>query len=313
MNNVITPVTVDLITPSIIRKMYVKQGDDGRGALITLTENGQVYDPTGATARIFVQKSDMTQVYANCTIVSGKILALLPEQALTAAGPADVELELSTAEQVITTPIFQLIVLQSNRSGIISTADFQALTEALEELEDIRDNVLTPTTALAYSTPSSYSAPASGDTIQTLFGKITKGLSDIFASLAQKLDVSKVIASTNITQAGFVMDGKTCSDAIAQLNDDLSNQISYSNGHYIYVEQRNITFTNSSVSISRNLSSIFSAVHFVSVTAQASSEAIVCALTNGDINNYSLIIKDVSSPNFNSTISAIIMYIGTKA
>lgn len=228
MNNVITPVTVDLVTPSIIRKMYVKQGDDGRGALITLTENGQVYDPTGVTVRIFVQKSDMTQVYANCTIVSGKILALLPEQALTAAGPADVELELSTAEQVITTPIFQLIVLQSNRSGIISTADFQALTEALEELEDIRDNVLTPTTALAYSTPSNYSAPASGDTIQTLFGKITKGLSDIFASLAQKLDVSKVIASTNITQAGFVMDGKTCADAIAQLNDDmLSAKLKY--------------------------------------------------------------------------------------
>lgn len=223
MNNVITPVTVDLVTPSIIRKMYAKQGDDGRGALITLTENGQVYDPTGATARIFVQKSDMTQVYADCTIVSGKILALLPEQALTAAGPADVELELSTAEQVITTPIFQLVVLRSNRSGIISTDDFQALTEVLEELEDIRDNVLTPTTALAYSTPSNYSAPASGDTIQTLFGKITKGLADLFSGLSAKLDANKVLESRNITQTGYVMGGKTACEWMTELNDDMLN------------------------------------------------------------------------------------------
>lgn len=228
MNNVISPVTVDLVQPSIVRRLYAKQGDDGRGLLVTLTENGAVYDPTGSAARMFIQKADGTQVYADCTITAGKILAMLPESALTAAGAADIELEMSTASQVITTPIAQLIVLPSNRSGIVSTAEFQALTTALEELEDIKQNVLTPTTALTYTTPSSYSAPQSGDTVQTLFGKITKGLSDIFVSLAQKLDASKVIASTNITQSGFVMDGKTCSDAIAQLNSNM--QMHYLSG-----------------------------------------------------------------------------------
>lgn len=236
MNNVISPVTVDLVQPSIVRRLYAKQGDDGRGLLVTLTENGTVYDPTGSAARIFIQKSDGTQVYADCTITAGKILSMLPESALTAAGAADIELEMSTASQVITTPIAQLIVLPSNRSGIVSTAEFQALTTALEELEDIKQNVLTPTTTLTYTTPSSYSAPQSGDTVQTLFGKITKGLSDVFTSLAQKLDASKVIASTNITQTGFVMDGKTCSDAIAQLNSNIdptytANRALISNGN----------------------------------------------------------------------------------
>lgn len=48
----------------------------------------------------------------------------------------------------------------------------------------------------------------------------------------EKFDISKIIASTNITQTGYVMDGKTCSDAIAQLNskfvystDDLNESI----------------------------------------------------------------------------------------
>ena len=77
-------------------------------------------------------------------------------------------------------------------------------------------------TVIEYSTPASYSSPASGDTLGILFGKITKGLSDLFVGLAAKLDSSKVIASTNITQTGYVMDGKTCSDAIAQLNSKFS-------------------------------------------------------------------------------------------
>lgn len=221
MNNVISPVTVDLVQPSIVRRLYAKQGDDGRGLLVTLTENGIIYDPTGSAARIFIQKADRTQVYADCTITAGKILAMLPESALTAAGAADIELEMSTASQVITTPIAQLIVLPSNRSGIVSTAEFQALTTALEELEDIKQNVLTPTTALTYSIPSSYSAPASGDTIQTLFGKITKGLADLFSGLAAKLDANKVLESRNITQTGYVMGGKTACEWMTELNDDM--------------------------------------------------------------------------------------------
>lgn len=74
---------------------------------------------------------------------------------------------------------------------------------------------------VTYTTPDTYTAPESGQTMGTLMGRITKGLSDLFASLAQKLDVSKVIASTNITQAGYVMDGKTCADALTQLNSNM--------------------------------------------------------------------------------------------
>ncbi|RGU89796.1 hypothetical protein DWW31_18255 [Clostridium sp. AF15-17LB] len=45
---------------------------------------------------------------------------------------------------------------------------------------------------------------------------------DIEARNAQKLDKSKVIESTEITEPGFVMDGKTCSAALAELNSKLN-------------------------------------------------------------------------------------------
>ena len=100
-------------------------------------------------------------------------------------------------------------------------------------------------TPITFEVPEIYQTPESGNAIKVLFGKIAKGLSDLFAAvgvlaslktvekstlvtaineLAEgKFDVAKIIASTNITEPGFVMDGKTASEALAEL---------YSNSEY---------------------------------------------------------------------------------
>lgn len=44
-------------------------------------------------------------------------------------------------------------------------------------------------------------------------------------AVAGKLDASKVVASTSISAPGFVMDGKTCSEALAGINSNLSGLI----------------------------------------------------------------------------------------
>ena len=51
------------------------------------------------------------------------------------------------------------------------------------------------------------------------------GIKPIKTALGGKLDVTKVIKSTNITEPGFVMDGKTAADAFAQLNKKLGDFI----------------------------------------------------------------------------------------
>lgn len=104
-------------------------------------------------------------------------------------------------------------------------------------------------TVIEYSTPASYSSPASGDTLGILFGKITKGLSDLFVGLTAKLDSSKVIASTNITQTGYVMDGKTCSDALTQLSNDMQVIGTLTQGALVSNEIKNGWYNNYSIDL----------------------------------------------------------------
>ena len=83
-------------------------------------------------------------------------------------------------------------------------------------------------TPIAFSTPGEYSAPVSGNTIAVLFGKITKGLSDLFTGLAAKLDSSKVLESRNVTQTGYAMGAKTACEWMTELNNDM--QMHYLHG-----------------------------------------------------------------------------------
>ena len=122
-------------------------------------------------------------------------------------------------------------------------------------------------TPITFEVPKTYQTPESGNAIKVLFGKIAKGLSDLFAAvgvlaslktvekstlvtaineLAEgKLDVAKLVASTNITEPGFAMDGKTASEAFAELyskfgytdilNDVISDDKSKITVSYAYV------------------------------------------------------------------------------
>ena len=48
-----------------------------------------------------------------------------------------------------------------------------------------------------------------------------KGIKPIRESLDEKVEVSKIIESTNITEPGFVMDGRTASEEFSELNRKL--------------------------------------------------------------------------------------------
>lgn len=94
----------------------------------------------------------------------------------------------------------------------------------------------------------------SGDTVSTVFGKIKKWFSDLGAAAfmnvvngvtqsqagqavldaavgkyleEKKLDITKIIANRNITEPGFVMDGKTLVDWLNELNGNMSSGRSY--------------------------------------------------------------------------------------
>jgi len=49
------------------------------------------------------------------------------------------------------------------------------------------------------------------------------GIKPIATALTGKIDAAKVVRSTNITEEGFLMDGKTASEAVAELNRNFSS------------------------------------------------------------------------------------------
>ncbi len=81
---------------------------------------------------------------------------------------------------------------------------------------------------VTYDTPADYTAPASGDALNTWLGKATRGLSNLFSSLASKLDSSKVLSETQwntgtVAERGYLADAKDILDEFAQLNTDKAN------------------------------------------------------------------------------------------
>lgn len=88
---------------------------------------------------------------------------------------------------------------------------------------------------VTYDTPEEYTPPASGNTLKTWLGRVTRGLSNLFSSvssltssLAQKLSASQVLTEEEwnagtVSQRGYLADAKDVLDEFAQLNTDISN------------------------------------------------------------------------------------------
>lgn len=143
------PITVDLYNPHPLPRMNAQQHNVGRGALITLTANGQIIVPDEEAVRIFAKRPDKNTSYLDCSILEGKIQADFTDQMLASEGIVEVELELTTAETNITTPIFIVEVNKSNvKEGVQSSNEYKALEkytaeakEAAEQAQEVYDNI----------------------------------------------------------------------------------------------------------------------------------------------------------------------------
>lgn len=146
----LTQLTVDLVSNYPLTKVEAKQNDRGRGALVTLTASEELCSlSTNDSVKVFVKKADGTLVYNDCTVMGdGRIKVEFTSQALAVSGKQMVELEITTSDGArISTPIFELFVHKSNidDSAIKSTNEFgdlekwqQEKTKEIDEtLEDI--------------------------------------------------------------------------------------------------------------------------------------------------------------------------------
>ena len=133
---IITPITIDLINPYPLLNFNLKQGDSGRGILVTVTANGANVEFTTETVNIYVKKPDGTIIYNACTVSGNQVRAMFTNQALAVAGNAQVELEIISQDDTISTPIACIDILPTNidSEAIESSNEFTALTEALNKV-----------------------------------------------------------------------------------------------------------------------------------------------------------------------------------
>ena len=135
---IIKDIAVDLYQTLPLTILAAKQGDTGRGFRATITAGDEIPDFSSATIAVYIKKPDGTKIYNACTADGNVITGELTNQALAVPGEAEVELQMQAGDDILSTPIFTLLVLPSNidDSAIESQDEFDALQTALSQLSD---------------------------------------------------------------------------------------------------------------------------------------------------------------------------------
>ena len=137
-------ITVDLYKPYPIVVLDVPQNNIGRGAMVTLTAGGAVVIPENETVEVYAKKPDGTKVYNTVIVAGNQLQVAFSPQMTVVEGILQVELQMiDSTGNSITTPIFAVRILKSNidANAITSQDDFQALVDALAEVEEIKSTV----------------------------------------------------------------------------------------------------------------------------------------------------------------------------
>lgn len=142
-------IVVDLCKPYPLVVMHVPQYNTAWGARVTLVADGQIIVPDKETINAYIKKPDGEVVYASCTLSGEKILVSFDEQATAVPGPSEVELQLISNGDNLTSPIYQMVVDKSNidYAMLTSTSEFGALLDALDTVNGL--NVIDPANATA--------------------------------------------------------------------------------------------------------------------------------------------------------------------
>lgn len=142
----------------------------------------------------------------------------------------------------------------------------------------------------------------STDTVETIFGKVKKYFTDLGSAAfmnvvnnvtqseagqavldaavgkyleEKKFDISKIIANRNITEPGFVMDGKTVADALTELNGNMGN------GNFKFLVLYGTTPADPAKAIKENWNDLEDGCYIVKVSCGSVHLAFLYRIDNG--------------------------------
>lgn len=239
----ISEIAVDLLRPGMPVIVHAKQNDSAtRYLYVTLTQNGAPYEiPAGTIGTMRVRKPDGTACFydstetAQAVSISGNVVqCLLVDQALTAAGKAECEVNLyNSGGEKLTSFTFALLIQASvlDDAEIVSSSYYNILTqkiaeaqqaasaaassaqEAEQSAQDAAAAVVDAVKSVNGKTPGSsgavtvggadiqlsgYNMPSSASPIAAA-DSVNAGLGKLEAGLADKMDIPTLTSATVTT------------------------------------------------------------------------------------------------------------------
>ncbi len=218
--NAITEIAVDLLRPGMPVIVHAKQNDSAtRYLYVTLTQNGAPYEiPAGTIGTMRVRKPDGTACFydstetAQAVSISGNVVqCLLVDQALTAAGKAECEVNLyNSGGEKLTSFTFALLIQASvlDDAEIVSSDYYNILTQKIAEAQQAASAAASSAQEAEQSAQDA--AAAVVDAVKSVNGKtpgssgaVTVGGADIQLSGYSMPSSASPIAATDSVNAGL--------------------------------------------------------------------------------------------------------------
>lgn len=142
MNYIYTKISLDVQNIASQLTLSVKRGDTSRGLMISLTDNGKVYNiPDRCYATFSARKSDGTFVDCGCTIKDNFIIFEFSEQLTIVSGRVDCDITLyDTNNQRLISPLFTIHVYETIKSeyaeDVVSSDAFTVLTDLITTAQE---------------------------------------------------------------------------------------------------------------------------------------------------------------------------------
>lgn len=140
-----TQITRELNTETPVPVMIGKQGDTGRGIILTLTSNGQVMVPAaGEVCRLYAKKPDDTVSYIMGTVSASQILFDLTAEMQAVPGVVEVEVQVGSAGELVSTPVFNMVVYPTNidDAAVESQDEYPIFEQAIAQLQQYDGRLL---------------------------------------------------------------------------------------------------------------------------------------------------------------------------
>lgn len=146
MTEELTNLVVVNLETGVKEKITVYQYDTARCIVFQFINGTEIFNLTGKTARIYMNKPDGELIFNDLETVSeeeGKASILLDENMLAVTGTMYCDITIYEGDKTISVPKFCINIMKPLRNdrSITSTAEYRALTDALANVDDFKTKV----------------------------------------------------------------------------------------------------------------------------------------------------------------------------